>query len=115
MVGRNPKVVEAESKAVNIILDKLRKHEISLERAQEISRYILQVLREDMSDERFLKIVPKLDDVYYELAPVVLEELIKFEETVGKAIKEKVSQLIKEGKIEAASELADKYFKMEET
>lgn len=107
----NPKVIELEDKVVQLILNNLKQHQITLKRAREIANYILNVLKEDMNEEEFLKIVPQLDDLYPELAPVVLGELKKVEDTVGKAVKEKVSQMLKEGKITAASETMAKYFK----
>lgn len=108
---QNPKIVKLEEKIIQLILDKLRKNQLTLKKAQEIARFTLKKLKEDMSDEELIQIIPKLDDTYTELAPIVLEELNKYEKTTGTAVKEKVRRLIKTGQTDTATKLTKQYFK----
>lgn len=83
---RNYKVVELERKIAQLIIDKLEKNQITLERAQEIARYTLKIIREDMNDGELTGVITKLDGVYVELTPIVTEELKKLKETTAQKI-----------------------------
>ena len=108
-MDKNPKVVELEKRIADLIIKKLKSQEITAERAQDISRYVLKAVREDMTDDELAQVVPQLDDVYGELAPIVYEELKKFDHAVEEKLRQRVEELIKEGKTEIAAELASRY------
>ena len=108
-MDKNPKVVELEKRIADLIIKKLKSQEITAERAQDISRYVLKAVREDMTDDELAQVVPQLDDVYGELAPIVYEELKKFDHAVEEKLRQGIEELIKEGKTEIAAELASRY------
>lgn len=104
------KVFEIEKEIARLLIDKLEHLEITPNRASEIARFTLSTLPEDLTDDQLEKIIPSLDDRYYELAGIVHQHLNKYENINKEETQQKASLLIKQGKLEEASTLLKEYF-----
>lgn len=63
-----------------LLLEKLYNQEIDFKRAQEMAKFILKAIPENISDGELMKVIPKLDDNFTELCPIVLKYLKRKEE-----------------------------------
>lgn len=102
---------DIELKVVELIKEKLADGTMTEERAQEISQTVLDLLKPGMSLEELYKAVPKLDDRFQELAPVVLPYIRDYEERIVKDAQNKVQHFIKQGEFDAAVDLAQRAVK----
>lgn len=93
-----------------LLLDKLEHLQITLQRAGEISRFVISVLPDTLTDEQVKKIIPSLDDKFFELAEVVHKYLKKYEEAEKTQLAGQAAYLIKKGEHIKASELMKNYF-----
>jgi hypothetical protein len=57
-----------------------------------------------------LEIIPKLDDEFYELATVVAKHLQDYENKFKDKTVNAVEKLVKQGKLQEAESLMEKYF-----
>jgi len=94
-----------ELQVVELIKKALTDGTMTDERAQTISQHVLSILQPGMNLEELYKAIPKLDDTFPELAPVVLPILRQYEEDVNKKAMEQVRELIKQGQFDAAAKL----------
>jgi hypothetical protein len=97
-----------EEQVVELIQSKLADGSLTEERAQAMSKYTLEILRPGMSFDELYRAVPKLDDQYQELAPVVLPIVREYEERVVAEAQKGVSELIRQGQFDAAVKLSEK-------
>lgn len=96
---------QIEQKIVELVQAKVADGTMSEERAQAISKFALETLRPGMTLQELYAAVPKLDDMYQELAPVVLPIEQQYEAGVVKGAQQQVADLIKQGKFDAAAQL----------
>ncbi len=78
---------------------------ITDERAQAISQHVLATLTPGMTLEEFYKAIPRLDDMFSELAPLIIPILADYERNVNQKAMETVRELIKQGQYDAAAKL----------
>lgn len=97
---------QIELKIVELIKGKLADGSFTEERAQEISQKVLELLRPGMSWEELYKAIPKLDDQFSELSPIVLPLMREYEQRIVKEAQKGVQALIREGHYDAAAKLA---------
>lgn len=97
-----------EEQVVELIQKKLADGSLTEERAQAMSKATLEILRPGMSFDELYKAVPKLDDQYQELAPIVLPIVREYEERVVSQAQKGVSELIRQGQYDAAVKLSKK-------
>jgi len=102
---------QLEQEIANLLLDKLEDFELSFERASKIAKFVLSHLPESLTDEQVMKILPSLDDEFFELAGIVYKHLSKYEEKYKDEMVDKVEDLIKHRHFEEANKLASDYFK----
>ena len=60
-----------ETQIAEFLVGRLERANITLERASEIARFVLESLPEDLSDEEVEQIIPKLDDEFVELSGLI--------------------------------------------
>ena len=96
---------QIELKVVELIKKQLADGAMTDERAQAISQHVLSTLQPGMSLEELYQAIPKLDDSFQELAPVVLPMLKQYEEDVNQKAMVQIRELIKQGHYDAAAKL----------
>jgi len=72
--------LQIEKDLALLLLEKLSAKEIDFKKAQEIAKFILKAIPENITDAELMKVVPKLDDNFTELCPIVLKYLREKEE-----------------------------------
>lgn len=71
---------EVEQEIAKLLLIKLEHFEITFYRASQIAKFILAHLPENLSDAQVKQIIPSLDDEFYELAGIVHNHMLDFEQ-----------------------------------
>ncbi len=104
---------QIELKVVELIKVKLADGTMTEERAQQISQMVLDLLKPGMSFEELYKIVPKFDDQFSELSPIVLPIVRDYEERIVKEAQKGVQNLIAQGQYDSAVKLADSAIKQD--
>lgn len=104
---------QIELSVVELIKAKLADGSMTEERAQGISQLILDLLKPGMSFEELYKVIPKLDDRFQELAPIVVPFARDYEERIVKSAQKNVQNLIRQGQYDAAATLAQQAVKQE--
>ena len=104
---------QIELKIVELIKEKLSDGSMTEDRAQEISQMVLNSLKPGMSFEELYKVIPKLDDMYNELSPIVLPLVRDYENRIVKEAKKEVQSLIRQGQYDAAINLAQQAVKQD--
>lgn len=87
------------------IRDELVSGKMERTHAQRIARYILDALREEMSEQEILDLLPEMERKFSELAEAVASTLRKYVERQEKNIAEKLADLIKKGELSEARSL----------
>ncbi|MBI2593131.1 hypothetical protein HYW44_00615 [Candidatus Daviesbacteria bacterium] len=101
----SPKLYQLQKDIASLLLDKLEKDQITIERAAQISKYVLQALPDNLTDEQIDKILPSLDDHFVELAGVVHQHLKAKEELEKQATVDQATKLIHQGNLDQAVKL----------
>ncbi len=97
-----------ELQVVELVKAKLADGTLTEDRAQAMSQMVLDLLKPGMSFEELYRAVPKLDDTYPELAPVVAPIVKDYEDNVVAQARQGMSDLIRQGQYDAASKLGKK-------
>ncbi len=97
---------QVELKVVELLKNKLADGSLSDERAQTISQSVLTLLTPGMSWEELYRAIPKLDDQFPELAPIVLPIVRQYEKNIVGQAQKSVRELIRQGQYDAAVKLA---------
>jgi len=108
----NSLLFQVEQEVAKLLLVKLEKFNITLERASQIAKFILSHLPEDLTDEQVLKIIPSLDDQFYELSEIVHKHMLDYEEKYKNETVKNMQEMIKHSHFQEASNLAFKYFEL---
>lgn len=93
-----------------LLLNRLEHLQMTEERAGEIARFTLQALPENLTDEQVRKILPSLDDKFFELAEIVHKHLEEYKEAQKNNIIGEATHLIHQGRINEANKLMKNYF-----
>lgn len=88
---------------LKIIEDKLQKGQMDANRAKAIARMVLEALHPPLTLEQIYEIAPTLDDHFAELTSVVIPVIQEHEEKIKTIVTAHAQKLIKEGKIEEAT------------
>ncbi len=99
---------QIELQVVELIKRKLADGTMTEERSQQISQVVLDTIRPGMTIEELYRAVPKLDDTLPELAPIVLPIVRQYEQEITQQAQRGVSELIRQGQFDAATDLAHK-------
>lgn len=102
-----------EEEVLKIIEEKLKSHEMNADRATEIAKYILQSLHPYMDINQIYTVVQNFDDHFPELVPVVVEVTKGYDEKIKKVVIDHVDTLLKQGKVDEATDLLKKAMKRE--
>ncbi len=97
-----------ETNVVELIKQKLDDGTMTEERSQAMSQMVLDTIRPGMTLEELYRAIPKLDDAFQELSPILVPILQEYETNVTQKVKQNVEQLIKQGQFDAAAKLAQK-------
>ena len=105
-----PLVKQLESEIAKLLLDKLSDSKITPERAAEVARFAISTLPDALTDDQARKIIPSLDDTFFELAGVVHKHLSKDEDEQRNKVTLQAQDFIKQGHMEEATKLMRDYF-----
>ena len=106
----SPLLLEVEKEIAQLLLEKLEHFDISLERASQIARFVLNTLPADLTDNQVRQIIPSLDDEFFELSEIVYKHMKDYEEEYKPFVLSEVRELIKHHHFEEANQLMKKYF-----
>jgi hypothetical protein len=106
----NTLLFQVEQEIAKLLLFKLEKFNITFERASQIAKFILKHLPENMTDEQVMKIIPSLDDRFFELSEIVHKHMLDYEEKHKDEAIKNMQDMIKHKHFQEASNLAFKYF-----
>lgn len=95
-----------ECEILNVIEEKLKNGEMDAERAKDIAQMILNKLHPPLTLEQIHQIAPTLDDEFNELTNAIQFVLQDHEEEIKTLITNRVEKLIKSGKFNEASAIA---------
>ena len=101
---------EVEQEIANFLIDGLEDQEITPEQAIQIAKFVIKVIPEKMTDQQMLAIIPKLDDEFVELASIVYKHLDDYERKNKAQVTAQVETLMRQGKLNEASQLMEQYF-----
>lgn len=99
---------QIELNVVELIKTGLADGTMTEDRSQAISQMVLDTLTPGMTFEELYRAIPKLDDAFQELSPVILPILKDYETNITQKVKLNVEDLIKQGQFDAAAKLAQK-------
>lgn len=99
---------QLERNILDVIEEKLQKGQMDAERAKAIARMVLDALHPPLTLEQIYEIAPTLDDHFTELTSAVLPVIHEHDEKIKSIVTEHAQKLIKEGKIEEATNLLKK-------
>ncbi|MEK7593073.1 MAG: hypothetical protein AAB508_06885 [Patescibacteria group bacterium] len=97
---------QIELAVVELIKKKLADGTMTEDRSQAISQNVLDMLEPGMSFEELYRALPKLDDAFPELSPVIVPHLREYEDHITQQASSTVSELIKQGQYDAAIKLS---------
>lgn len=106
---------EIELKVVEFLKEKSTEGTMTEERSQQIAQRVLDTLEPGMSLEGLYKKIPLLDDTCPEISFIIIPYLRQYEDRIAQAGHEAVSNLIKQGQYEAATNVAEKVVKQDVT
>ena len=98
---------------VEVITKGLQDGTVTEERAKSIAKMILEKLPEGITYEEFITILPKLDDDYQEISPVIIPIMEQYEKRMKESNDIKITELIKDGKIDEALNLTNQAIEKE--
>ncbi len=104
---------EIELKVVEFLKEKSADGTIIEERSQQIAQRVLEVLQPGMSLEELYRTIPKLDDTCPEISFIIVPYLRQYEDRITSSAQTTVSNLIKQGQYESASNIAQKVIKQD--
>ena len=104
---------KVQSEIVKLISSRLEDGKIKEARAKEIAAMVLEKLPGDISYEKLIQVLPKLDDHFEELSTVVVPIMVEYEQKIRKVVDDKITQLIKAGKFDDALNMARKALEFE--
>lgn len=93
---------------VDVITAKLEAGSMTDERAKQIAKFVLDMLPEDISYQKLIDVIPKLDDDFSELATAVVPIMSAYEKKVKQAVDAQIHKLIDSGKLDEALALTKK-------
>jgi len=94
-----------EKECLEIVRELLKDGKVPQKRVQEIAKYVLSVIKPEMSLDELYKVVIKFDDNYPELTPVVFKVMKEYEEKHEKKAIELVSDLVRQKKFDKAQDM----------
>jgi len=94
-----------EKECLEIVRKLLKDNKVSKKRIQEIAKYVLSVVKPEMTMDQLYKAVVKFDDNYPELTPVVFNVMKEYEEKHEKKAVELVGKLVREKKFDQAQDM----------
>lgn len=101
---------EVEREIAELLLDKLEHQGLTLERASQIAKFVLQTLPENLSEGQVKELIPKLDDQFFELADVVYKHMKEYEDKYKESVLQEVNELMKHEYFDQANKLMKEYF-----
>jgi len=96
---------QIELKVVEMIKQKLIDGTMTEERSKEISQHVLTCLAPGMTFIDLFKALPKLDDGFSEVSPLIVGYLKDYENNVVQMARKKAEEFIQEGQYDASVKL----------
>ena len=107
---KSTKLLQIEKDISDLLYSKLKSAQMTSERAKEIAHFVLETLPENLTDNQVEKIIPSLDDKFYELASIVYKEIQHIETTHREKLVNQAHTLINSGRVSQANNLMKDYF-----
>ena len=104
---------QVQKAVVEVITKGLQDGTVTEERAKNIAKMILEKLPEGIIYQEFITILPKLDDDYQEVSPVIIPIMEQYEAKMRETNDIKITELIKDGKIDEALNLTNQAIEKE--
>ena len=104
---------KVHSAVVDTISKGLENGTITEDRAKMIANAVLSKLKDDISYEELIRIIPTLDDEFTELSAAIVPIMVEYEEKIKGVVNEKISALLKKEKFNEALRLAQKAIEFE--
>jgi hypothetical protein len=104
---------QVQKAVVEVITKGLQDGTVTEERAKNIAKMILEKLPEGITYEAFITILPKLDDDYQEISGVIVPIMEQYELKMREINDTKITELIKDGKIDEALNLTNQAIEKE--
>ena len=104
---------QVQKAVVEVITKGLQDGTVTEERAKNIAKMILEKLPEGITYQEFITILPKLDDDYQEISPVIIPVMEQYEAKMRETNDLKITELIKDGKIDEALNLTNQAIEKE--
>lgn len=104
---------QVQKAVVEVITKGLQDGSVTEERAKNIAKMILEKLPEGITYEAFITILPKLDDDYQEISGVIVPIMEQYELKMREINDTKITELIKDGKIDEALNLTNQAIEKE--
>lgn len=101
-------IKKIEQEVLDIIEQKLKARQMNAQRAKEIAGYVLQALHPHMDINQIHAVVQNFDDHFPELIPVVVRVSQDYENQIKQVVTEHVGNLLKQNKVNEASNLLKK-------
>lgn len=99
---------QIELKVVELLRNAVTEGTMTEERSQHIAKLVLEYLTPGMSWQALYKAIPKLDDASQEISPIIIPYLHEYEDKVAQAAEGAVRDFIRQGKYDAAVNLANR-------
>ncbi len=104
-------ISKLETEIAELLVAKLEREEITLERASQIARFVLDSLPESISEEEVKNLIPKLDNEFYELSDIVYNHMMESGVYDKREINTEAEELKKRNELQKAENLLKSYFK----
>lgn len=104
---------KVHNSVVDVITKGLENGTISEDRAKEIANFVLDKLKDDITYEELIRVIPTLDDEFKELSFAVIPIMLEYEAKIRKVVDEKISNLLKDKKFTEALKLAQRAMEFE--
>lgn len=102
-----------QAEVVALITERLKSGSMTKERSQKIAAMLLEKVPDGINYDELMRVVPKLDDEFQELADVVVPIMTEYERKIHKVLEERVLKLVRDKKFKEAMIEARKAIDME--
>lgn len=99
-----------EQDIATLLVSRLESEQVTPERASQIAKFVVQAIPANLNDQQMMVLIPSLDDEFVELASVVNKHISEYELKCKPVVITEVSELIKQGQFQEASNIMNQYF-----
>lgn len=101
---------ELEEEIAQVLIQRIKSHDMTLERASEVARFILKALPEGTSNEDVAHVLEELDEHFIELSDIVALYLLRSKEERKDIVVHDITTLVKQNQMKEATDMIHQYF-----